>query len=96
MTLSGKQRQFLRALAHHKPVVVTIGAAGATGAVTTELNQALQHHELIKIKLPEIERATRRQILEQLCGATGAALIQEIGRVGVLYRAAEPPRLELP
>jgi RNA-binding protein len=96
MALTPTQRKHLKALAHKRRPVVLLGNAGASPAVLNELTQALERHELLKIRLPAIERAARAAMLADLCARCGAELVQEIGRVAVLYRAAAEPRLKLP
>ncbi len=96
MALSIKQRKHLKALAHHRKPVVQVGNAGITAAVIKEIELALGHHELLKIRLPGVERDARTEMLKKICEATGADAVQEIGRVAVIYRRAEKPRLKLP
>jgi RNA-binding protein len=73
-----------------------VGNAGVTAPVLKEITQALDVHELLKIRLPGVERDTRHALLEQVCEATGAEAVQEIGRIAVIYRCAKKPRLVLP
>lgn len=96
MALNAKQRKHLKALAHHRKPVVHVGNAGVTAPVLREITQALDAHELLKIRLPGVERDARHALLEQVCEATGAEAVQEIGRVAVIYRRAKKPRLKLP
>jgi RNA-binding protein len=96
MALSAKQRKHLKALAHHRKPVVQVGNAGVTAPVVREITQALDAHELLKIRLPGVERDARHTLLEQVCEAAGAEAVQEIGRVAVIYRRAKKPRLKLP
>ena len=96
MALSGKQRKHLKALAHHRKPVIHVGNAGISAAVIKEIERALAHHELIKIRLPGIGRDNRTEVLGKICETTGADAVQEIGRVAVIYRPAEKPRLKLP
>jgi RNA-binding protein len=96
MALNVRQRQHLKALAHHLKPVVQVGNAGITTAVIKEIELALGHHELLKIRLPGVERAARAEMLEKICAATAADAVQEIGRMAVIYRPAEKPRLKLP
>jgi RNA-binding protein len=96
MPLTPKQRKHLKALAHHRKPVVQVGNAGVTTAVIGEITQALDAHELLKIRLPGVERDARHTLLEQVCEATGAEAVQEIGRMAVIYRRAKKPRLVLP
>lgn len=96
MALTPKQRKYLKALAHHRKPVVHLGNAGITEAVLAEIGQALDFHELLKIRLPGGERDQRHVLVERICAATGADLVQEIGRVAVVYRRAKKPRIVLP
>jgi RNA-binding protein len=96
MALNVRQRQHLKALAHHRKPVVQVGNAGITAAVIKEIEVALGHHELLKIRLPGVEREARTEMLKKICEATGADAVQEIGRVAIVYRRAEKPRIALP
>ena len=80
------QRKKLRAQAHSLKPVVTIGQSGLTEAVIAELELALDHHELIKVKIRSDDRGLRKQIGDQLALQTQSDLIQRIGQVIVVYR----------
>jgi RNA-binding protein len=95
-SLTPAQRQFLKGLAHTRQPVVMIGNQGLTAAVLKEIDQALSAHELIKIKAASNEPDTRRVWLEEICIATGAAPVQQIGKVLVIYRAAAKAVIALP
>ena len=94
--LTANQKRYLRGLAHHRKPVVTVGANGVTDPVLAEIDQALGHHELLKIKLPAVGAPGKKTILEQVCAATGAEWVQTIGRSGVIYRPAPEPAITLP
>lgn len=96
MALTAAQRKHLKALAHARKAVVQLGNAGVTEAVLKELDRALERHELLKVRLPALEREQRAVMARKLCDAGNAELVQEIGRVAVLYRRAQKPRLKLP
>jgi RNA-binding protein len=81
-TIDKKQ---LKADAHSLNPVVIIGQAGLTDAVLAEIELALDHHELIKVKI-RAERDERKLISEKICAQTSAELIQSIGQVIVIYR----------
>jgi RNA-binding protein len=83
--LTGKQRRKLRALGHHLTAVVQVGQAGVTDAVVKAANQALEDHELIKVKILE-GPADRHQASEQLAEQTGSHLAQLLGRTALLYK----------
>ncbi len=94
--LTGKQLDHLRGLAHSLKPVVTVGNSGVSDSVIAETDGALDHHELIKIRLPAIDRKDRRALLDQLAHKTAAQVVQTVGRIGTLYRAATDSRIELP
>ena len=98
MTLSANDTRALRAAAHKLKPIVLIGKAGVTEAVLAELNIALDHHELIKIKVPGEDREARRVAIEAVAGQSGAQLVQVIGHIAVLYRKApqETKKLQKP
>lgn len=96
MALTGKQKNYLRGLAHNINPVVTIGGNGLTQAVLDELEVALTRHELLKVKLPASDKTTRTSIVATLCAETNATPVQMIGRVGVVYRESDEPRIALP
>ena len=95
-SLTPAQRQHLKGLAHSRQPVVMIGSNGLTPAVLKEIELALVAHELIKIKAASDEPDTRRNWLEEICATSGAAPVQQIGKVLVIYRAADKPRIVLP
>ena len=95
-TLTPAQRQYLKGLAHSRQPVVMIGSNGLTAAVLKEIELALNAHELIKIKAASNELETRRAWMAEMCAATGAAPVQQIGKVLVIYRATDKPAIALP
>ncbi len=86
MSLTPKFRQQLKAQAHALKPVVYIGQNGFTEAVKKELEVALDHHELIKVKIQIKERDERAEILDELCSSLNAEKVQAIGLIGVIYR----------
>jgi RNA-binding protein len=84
--LKPEVKKFLRAKAHAlKPVVLT-GQHGLSPAVLQEVEIALDHHELIKVRLNAADREERKAMTEMLCESTGADLIQAIGHIVTIYR----------
>jgi len=95
--LTNPQKRHLKALAHHRKPVVIIGDNGITPAVIHEILLALDHHELIKIRVNAEDRQAREAMIAEICAATDAALIQRIGHIATLFRQNhESPRIELP
>lgn len=96
MTLTGKQKNYLRGIAHNLNPVVMIGGKGLTDAVMNEIELALDQHELIKIKLPSNEKSEKVAIVAQITSATNSEPVQLIGRVGVIYRPSENAKITIP
>ncbi len=93
--LTPAERQSLKGRAHPLKPVVLIGEAGLTPAVAGKIERALAAHELVKIRVMGAARAARDALLDAVCAATGAAPVQHIGKVLVIFRerppAAQPP-----
>lgn len=96
MNLTSKQKSFLRSLAHKLKPVVMIGNAGVTDNVISEIDSSLSHHELIKVRISGLERDDRIKIANELCQGTNSALINVIGHIAIIYRAAKKPKIKLP
>jgi len=86
LNLSPAARKEKRAEAHHLEPVVLVGAAGATPAVERELDAALAAHGLVKVRVALDERTEREALLARLADRLGAAPIQHIGKLLVLWR----------
>lgn len=84
--LTTKQKQQLKAQAHSLKPVVMLGNHGLSDAVQLAIGEALHTHELIKIRLPAVERDQRQQLIENICQARQADFVQSIGRICVIYR----------
>jgi RNA-binding protein len=86
LTISPDERRALRAQAHPLKPVVMIAQNGLTDAVLKEIELALTSHELIKVRVFDAEREQRDEWLNAACEALGAAPVQRIGNILVLYR----------
>ena len=84
--LTPAERRTLKARAHHLRPVVMIGEAGLTPAVLTEIDLNLKSHELIKIRVHGDDRQHRTALNEEICRRLGAAAVQQIGKMLVVYR----------
>ncbi|MDQ3205074.1 MAG: ribosome assembly RNA-binding protein YhbY [Pseudomonadota bacterium] len=90
--LTSAQTRFLRGQAHDLKAMLQLGGKGLTDAVVAEVGQALEHHELVKIKVSAEDREARAAMMDQLAERTGAALVQRIGHTVVLYRQSSDKR----
>jgi putative YhbY family RNA-binding protein len=86
LTLTPAERREHRAAAHHLNPVVQIGSDGLTPAVVREADQALAAHGLIKVRVFADERAARDAMFSALADQLGAAPVQHIGKLLVLWR----------
>jgi RNA-binding protein len=84
------ERKAHRAEAHHLDPVVMIGNEGMSAAVKKEINAALNAHGLIKIRVLGDDRAQREAMYQALADELGAAPIQHIGKLLVLWRPKPP------
>lgn len=88
--LTPSQRKDRRALAHHLDPVAMIGGDGITPSVVREIDLALVAHGLIKVRVFSDDRAAREVMFAQLADQLGAAPIQHIGKLLVLWRPVAP------
>jgi putative YhbY family RNA-binding protein len=84
--LTPAQRREKRADAHHLSPVVIVGNDGLTPAVQKEVDAALNAHGLIKVRIVSDDRNGRELIYHTLVEALGAAPVQHIGKLVVLWR----------
>ena len=94
--LSGKQVRFLRGLGHHLEPVVRIGKEELSPAVMAAVDEALEAHELIKIRLQEGCDLDRRDVAESLARECGAQVAQILGHTILLFREGEKRKIKLP
>ena len=79
-------KKAFRGVAHHLDPVVSVSDRGLSDGIIAETERALTDHELIKVKVDALQKADRLAITEMLAEQTHAAVIQNIGKVAVLYR----------
>ncbi len=97
MTINNTQKKFLRQAAHHLKPVVWAGKNGISKSLITEIEQALEIHELIKIKCNLGEPEERDAGIEKICTKTDAELVQRIGNIVTLYKKNQKnPVIKLP
>jgi RNA-binding protein len=72
--------------------MLQVGGKGVTPALVAEVGQALEDHELIKVKVAAEDREARAELIDAIVDGTGAALVQRIGHTAVLYRPSRDKR----
>lgn len=90
LTLSPAERRAHRAAAHHLDPLVRIGGDGLTDAVMRETDVALKAHGLVKVRAFVDDREAREGMLTQLADRLGAAPVQHVGKLLVLFRPIPP------
>jgi RNA-binding protein len=86
MDLNEHQKKFLRGRGHQLKPLIIVGDAGLSDSLLAEFESTLAHHELIKVRVRVGDRAARDEIIQQMCAASSAKLIQRIGNVALLFR----------
>ena len=96
MELTGKQKRHLRGLGHHLKPVVMIGKDEVNRTVIKATDEALELHELIKVKLQEGCLTDRKTVAAELSKKTSSGVAQIMGNTILLYREGEEPKIKLP
>ena len=94
--LTGKQKRHLRALGHKLKALIQIGKKDVEEALINETNAALDHHELIKVKLLESCNLDKHEASTMLATSCNAEVAQILGKTFLLYRPAATPVIVLP
>lgn len=89
MTLNNADKKRFRAIGHQLKPVITIAEKGFSENIQLELERALNDHELIKLKLVTGDRAAKAALIEKICALSKGAVVQNIGHVLLLFRAAK-------
>lgn len=81
-----KHQKELRAKAQKLSPVVIIGQNGLTPSVNTEIDIALNAHELIKIRINADTRDDRQLMIADIIKNHQADLVQQVGHVVSIFR----------
>ncbi|MGO9246343.1 MAG: YhbY family RNA-binding protein [Verrucomicrobiia bacterium] len=90
MSLSSRQTNQLRSLAQRLEPILHLGKAGVTDAFVASVDQALNDHELIKIKFTAF-KDTKKPLAEEIATRTNSELVWIVGHVAVFYREQPDP-----
>ena len=88
MELTGKQKRYLRAEAHHLTPIVQIGKGGLTNEIKTSIRKALDARELIKVAILQNSDADINEVAEEI-EEMSFDVVQKIGRILVVFKVAE-------
>lgn len=92
IALTNAQTRFLRGQAHGLKAMLQVGGKGISDALVDEVVLALEHHELVKVKIAADDREVRDTLVADLVRRADAALVQRIGHVAILYRPSKDHR----
>ena len=96
MTLTSKQRAYLKSLAMNIAPVYQIGKESLTPEIVKGLDEAITARELIKVSVQKNCDDDIKAIAETAAERTKSVVVQVIGRKIVLYRPAKKPKIILP
>jgi RNA-binding protein len=95
--LTGKQRRHLRGLGHDLKPIVQVGKGGIDDGLVAAVEQALDDHELVKLKVGEAANLDRHDAADALAHKTHSEVAQVLGNMVLLYRAhPDEPVIVLP
>ena len=86
MSLTSSQKRYLRGFAHDLKPVILVGQKGITPNLLAEFDGAIEHHELVKVKLADDDRESRAASNEAIRAHSGAELVQAIGKVACFFK----------
>ena len=87
--LSAATKKKFRTIGHSLKPVVIIGSKGLSANVIDEVKVSLDAHELIKIKIAAGERSERRPVIDEICQACSAELVQSIGKIALIFKPSK-------
>lgn len=88
--LTSAQRKYLRSQAHHLDPVIMVGKNGVTDELIRATDQALDSHELIKIRFQEF-KDQKKELANEIESRTRSAIAGIIGHIVILYREQDDP-----
>ncbi|ART77360.1 ribosome assembly RNA-binding protein YhbY [Sutcliffiella horikoshii] len=87
--LTGKQKRFLRAEAHHLDPIFQVGKGGVNENMTKQISEALEVRELLKVSVLQNCDEDRKDVAQELVAGTKAELVQVIGSTIILYKESK-------
>ncbi|WP_053219100.1 ribosome assembly RNA-binding protein YhbY [Virgibacillus senegalensis] len=87
--LTGKQKRYLRAEAHHLSPIFQVGKTGVNENMIKQVGEALEKRELIKVSILQNCMEDKGDVAEDLANGAKAEIVQIIGNIIVLYKESE-------
>ena len=85
LLLNNAQIRDLKARGQLLKPMLRVGKEGLTPQFLAALDDALKHHELLKVKFDQLKEQ-KKELAPQLAGKSGSHLVTRVGNVVVLYR----------
>jgi RNA-binding protein len=90
--LKGYQKRFLRGQAHRLKPVVFVGQKGFTQPLADAMDDALDHHELVKVKFVEFkEKDKKLSLIEQIEKTASCEMAGQVGHTAIFFRRQSDP-----
>ncbi|MGL3983700.1 ribosome assembly RNA-binding protein YhbY [Staphylococcus hominis] len=87
--LTGKQKRYLRSLAHNIDPIFQIGKAGINDNMISQIDETLENRELIKIHILQNNFDDKNDLAQTLSQATNSEMVQVIGSMIIIYRESQ-------
>jgi RNA-binding protein len=95
--LTGKQKRYLRAEAHHLTPIFQVGKGGINEQMLLQISDALEARELLKVRILDNCEEEKHDVAEALAAGTNSELVQLIGLTVVLYKESKKQKkIQLP
>ena len=88
ITLTGKQRRNLKALAHHLEPVVFVGKEGVTVGLTESIRKALHDHELVKVKFVNLKEQ-KKELSLLIAEKTESTHVDILGHISIFFKSTK-------
>ena len=87
--LTGKQKRYLRSLAHNIDPIFQIGKAGINDNMISQIDETLENRDLIKIHILQNNFDDKNDLAQTLSQATNSEVVQVIGSMIIIYRESQ-------
>ncbi|HWL23017.1 MAG TPA: ribosome assembly RNA-binding protein YhbY [Ureibacillus sp.] len=87
--LTGKQKRYLRAEAHHLTPIFQVGKGGVNEQMLRQISDALEARELLKVRILDNCEEEKDEVAQALAEGTNSELVQLIGLTVVLYKESK-------
>lgn len=83
--LTNKNRKFLKSKAHHLKPIIIIGKDEVSHTVISSISNAVDSHELIKVKFNH-HKERKKEIIDNINSKIDTQLIGIVGNIAIIFR----------